>query len=102
MTKPSIPKTLAGVKILQALEQIEQAQRSLARAAEDLSDVEGLSPEWNSVMKASDQAHKVWTKVKAKFDHGKFDMAAIRATPPPPAPGETSGPWGSSHPSGAP
>jgi hypothetical protein len=97
MKEPSVPKTLAGVKILQALEQIEQAQRSLTRAAEDLSGVEGLSPEWNAVMKASDQAHKVWSKVKTKLDMGRFDLAARGATPQPPnldAPPGPKGPHG--------
>jgi hypothetical protein len=82
MSDPSIPKTVAGAKILQALERIEQAQSSLSRAAEDLSGVDGFGPEWTAVMKASDGAQKVWSKVKAKFDKGRFDLATLRPTPP--------------------
>lgn len=82
MSDPSIPKTLAGAKILQALARIEQAQQSLSQAAEDLSGTEGFAPEWSAVMKASDGAHKLWSKVKAKFDKGRFDLAELRPTPP--------------------
>ena len=82
MSDPSIPKTLAGAKILQALDRIEQAQRTLSQAAEDLSGVEGFGSEWSAVMKASDGAHTIWSKVKAKFDKGRFDLATLRPTPP--------------------
>lgn len=84
MSDPSIPKTLAGAKILQALDRIEQAQRTLSQAAEDLSGVEGFGPEWSAVMKASDGAQKVWNKVRARFDKGRFDLDARR--PPPVVP----------------
>ncbi len=84
MSDPSIPKTLAGAKILQALDRIEQAQRTFSQAAEDLSGVEGFGPEWRGGMKGSDGAHKIWSKVKAKFDKGRFDLATLRPTPPVP------------------
>lgn len=85
MSDPSIPKTIAGAKILQALERIEQAQTLLMRAAEDLSGVEGFSSEWTAVMKTNEQTVKVWRKVKVKFDKGRFDLApSTRANPPVP------------------
>ena len=67
-----VEKTVAGGRILAALEEVERAQRDLNRASEELYGVAGFGPEWTKLGKLSDQVHAHWKKIKRKYEKGRF------------------------------
>lgn len=59
-------KTVAQARVKQALSEIEDAQRSLARAAELLCPIVGFVNEWSVVGRLYDRVKAHWHKVNRR------------------------------------
>ena len=77
-------KALARAKVELALQLIEEAQRTLMYAAQELSPVCYGNPEQRLIMKEYDRVHRLWYRVRAIRDKAKYgrldldDMAKAR------------------------
>ena len=67
-------QTVAGGRIQAALDHVERAQMELERASQELCDVTGMTPEWTKLGKLQDQVHIHWSKIKRKYDKGRFGL----------------------------
>jgi len=62
-------KEAAELRLGAALEAIEQAQRLIARAAQELCDVSGMASEWRRLGSLHGQVKRAWYAVRGKADH---------------------------------
>ena len=61
-------KTAAEVRVQAALGAIQEAQALVERAAQALSSVNGLCPEYEKLGRLYDQVHRTWYVVRDKAD----------------------------------
>lgn len=69
-------KQLAELKARRALECIEQAQRLLSKACEELCPLDGLCPEWEDVGDHYDKVKALWHRVNNRVNGGGYDLDA--------------------------
>lgn len=67
-------KQLAEIKARRALELIEQAQRLLSKACEELCPLDGLCPQWEDVGDHYDKIKALWHRVNSRVNGGGFDL----------------------------
>lgn len=65
---------VAEDKARKALEAIEQAQRLLSKACEELCPLDGLCPEWEDVGAHYDKVKALWHRVNLRVNGGGFDL----------------------------
>ena len=49
----------------------------LERAFKELCDVTGMAPEWTKLGKLQEQVHSHWSKIKRKYDQGRFGLDEV-------------------------
>lgn len=68
----------ASMAVEQALQMVEEAQRTLSKAAATICDVAYLGKEWSRIGKVSDDAREAWYSLKRTAEKvgasGKLEM----------------------------
>jgi hypothetical protein len=64
-------------RIRAAMNRVEQAQRALELACQDLCDVSGAGPLWSAVGKLQDRVHSMWSRLARFIETGRFDLDGV-------------------------
>lgn len=65
LTSDSHRQAAAEVRVHEALDSIQEAQRLIEQAAHALSSLDGMIPEWRNVGSISDRLTQAWYAVSA-------------------------------------
>lgn len=72
--EPPTSKEIARSKLAAALKTVEDAQRTIDKASEGLSVIDGLGREWDLLRKISMEIQEAYSKLSARLQKGKFDL----------------------------
>lgn len=67
----------AQLRVLRALEKIQEAQNQLGQACAELSALQGGVPVWKATSKLYDRVHALWYRVERFRQQGRYRLDSV-------------------------